>query len=218
KVDREERPDIDDVCMTIRHMLTGSGGWPLSIVMTPDKKPFFAATYIPKETRFGRIGMLELIPRIKDVWENRIDEVLASANQITTSLQGIASNAPSQDLNPSLLDQTYELLASRFDEKYGGFGSAPKFPTPHNLLFLLRYWKRTQKSQSLEMVERTLQQMKLGGIYDHVGFGFHRYSTDQEWLVPHFEKMLYDQAMLAIAYTEAYQATGKEEYAATTRE
>ncbi len=218
KVDREERPDIDDVYMTICHMLTGSGGWPLSIVMTPDKKPFFAATYIPKETRFGRIGMLELIPRIKDVWENRIDEVLASANQITTSLQGMASTAPGQDLNSSLLDQTYELLASRFDEKYGGFGSAPKFPTPHNLLFLLRYWKRTQKSQALEMVERTLQQMKLGGIYDHVGFGFHRYSTDQEWLVPHFEKMLYDQAMLAIAYTEAYQATGKDEYAATTRE
>ena len=218
KVDREERPDIDDVYMTICQMMTGSGGWPLSVVMTPEKKPFFAATYIPKETRFGRIGMLELIPRIKDVWESRIDEVLASANQITTSLQGIASNAPGQDLDSSLLDQTYELLASRFDEKYGGFGSAPKFPTPHNLLFLLRYWKRTQKSQALDMVERTLQQMRLGGIYDHVGFGFHRYSTDQEWLVPHFEKMLYDQAMLAIAYTEVHQATGKEEYAATTRE
>lgn len=218
KVDREERPDIDDVYMTVSQMLNGSGGWPLTIIMTPDRKPFFASTYIPRETRFGRIGMLDLVPRIKEVWQNRKDEVLASADQITASLQGMSTQKPGQELNEQLLDMAFQQLSRRFDEHDGGFGTAPKFPTPHNLLFLLRYWRKTGNENALEMVEKTLHKMRQGGIYDHVGFGFHRYSTDREWLVPHFEKMLYDQAMLLMAYTEAFQATGNIEYGKTIRE
>ncbi|MFC1964647.1 thioredoxin domain-containing protein [Chloroflexota bacterium] len=218
KVDREERPDIDLVYMTACQMMTGSGGWPLTIIMTPDKEPFFAATYIPKETRFGRVGILELIPRIKDIWATRQIEALSSASQITTALQGTTLEAPGKELNDSVLHLAYEQLAGRFDERYGGFSQAPKFLTPHNLLFLLRYWRRTGNEKALQIVEKTLQSMRRGGIYDHIGFGFHRYSTDLRWLVPHFEKMLYDQALLAIAYTEAYQATKKAEYAKTAHE
>ena len=218
KVDREERPDLDNIYMSVCQMLTGSGGWPLTIIMTPDKKPFFAGTYFPKENRFGRIGMLDLIPRIKEIWITKRDEVVKSANQITAALGQVSKYPPGEELGEPTLKSGYKHLAQRFDEQYGGFGSAPKFPTPHNLLFLLRYWKRTGNEKSLWMVEKTLQAMRNGGIYDHVGFGFHRYSTDQLWLVPHFEKMLYDQALLAMAYTEAYQATGKGEYAQTARE
>ena len=218
KVDREERPDINSVYMTVCQMMTGSGGWPLTIIMTPNKDPFFAATYIPKETQFGRIGMLTLIPRIKELWSTRQAEVFSSATQITASLQNTAPGAPGESLSEPLLHLAYEQLLERFDEHHGGFGNSPKFPTPHNLLFLLRYWKRTGNEKALNMVEKTLQAMRHGGIYDHVGFGFHRYSTDSRWLVPHFEKMLYDQALLAMAYTEAYQATGKEEYAQTAKE
>ncbi len=218
KVDREERPDLDNIYMAVCQMMTGGGGWPLTIIMTPDKKPFFAGTYFPKESRYGRIGMLDLIPRVKELWITKPDEVFKSANQITLALQQISSGAPGEDLGESTLRTAYEQLAQRFDAQYGGFGSAPKFPTPHNLLFLLRYWKRTGNEKALQMVEKTLRALRSGGIYDHVGFGFHRYSTDQLWLVPHFEKMLYDQALLAMAYTEVYQATGKWEYAQTARE
>jgi uncharacterized protein YyaL (SSP411 family) len=218
KVDREERPDIDNVYMGSCQMMTGGGGWPLNIIMTPDKKPFFAATYIPREDRFGLIGMLELIPRIRELWTTQQGEALTLSNRIATALQQTSQDAPGEELHEATLELTYEQLAKRFDEQHAGFGSAPKFPTPHNLLFLLRYWKRSGNKRALEMVEETLQAMQRGGIYDHVGFGFHRYSTDSQWLVPHFEKMLYDQAMLAMAYTEAYQATGKEEYGKTARE
>jgi len=218
KVDREERPDIDNVYMTACQSMTGSGGWPLSIIMAPDKKPFFAATYIPREGRFGLIGMLELIPRIRELWTTRRGEALSLSNKIATALQQTSQDAPGEELDKAILGLTYEQLANRFDEQHAGFSSAPKFPTPHNLLFLLRYWKRSGNKKALDMVEKTLQAMQRGGIYDHVGFGFHRYSTDSKWLVPHFEKMLYDQALLAMAYTEAYQATGKEDYGKTARE
>jgi len=218
KVDREERPDIDNIYMAICQIMTGSGGWPLTVIMTPDAKPFFTATYIPKERRLGLIGMLELIPRIKELWTTRRGEVLSSANEITAALQQMAQDEPGEALDESTLKLAYEQLADRFDEQHGGFGNAPKFPIAHNLLFLLRYWKRSGNEKALEMVEKTLRAMRYGGIYDHVGFGFHRYSTDSKWLVPHFEKMLYDQAMLAMAYTEAYQATGKEEYMKTVTE
>jgi hypothetical protein len=218
KVDREERPDIDEIYMKVSQMLTGSGGWPLTIIMTPDRKPFFAATYIPKNTRFGRMGMLDLIPRIKEVWEKQREEVLNSAVQIIDALQQNSQHAPQQELDESVLKQAYEQLSSLYDEKDGGFGSSPKFPSPHNFLFLLRYWKQTGNERALEMVEKTLQSMRRGGIFDQVGFGFHRYSTDSKWLVPHFEKMLYDQAMLAMAYTETYQATGNEEYKRAAKE
>ncbi|MFH1125034.1 MAG: thioredoxin domain-containing protein, partial [Pseudomonadota bacterium] len=218
KVDREERPDLDHVYMTACQMLTGSGGWPLTIVMTPDKRPFFAATYIPKGSRFGRTGMMELIPRLRDTWRTRRDEVLASAESITQSLQGLEKESQGGDLDRSVLDRAYEELSKRFDKTYGGFSNAPKFPTPHNFFFMLRFWKRTGNSEALKMVEKTLQKIRWGGIYDQVGFGFHRYSTDREWLVPHFEKMLYDQAMLALAYLETYQAAGEGVYGDTARE
>jgi len=218
KVDREERPDIDSTYMTVCQMLTGSGGWPLTIVMTPEKKPFFAGTYFPKTGRFGRVGVVELAQKIQELWKTRHSDILTQADRITDFLRESAGNKAGGDLGQSELQSAYHQLAERFESRYGGFGNAPKFPTPHNLLFLLRYWKRTGNGQALTMVEKTLQAMRQGGIYDHVGFGFHRYSTDAQWLVPHFEKMLYDQAMLALAYIEAYQATHREEYAKTARE
>jgi uncharacterized protein YyaL (SSP411 family) len=219
KVDREERPDIDNIYIAVCQMISKGGcGWPLNIVMTPDKKPFFAATYVPKESRFGRTGMLELIPRIKDVWTKQHNEVLESANKITAALQRGSKDSEGEELGKSTLKVAYQQLAQSFDNRHGGFGDAPKFPTAHNLLFTLRYWKRSSDADALKIVEKTLQAMRQGGIYDHIGFGFHRYSTDAEWFVPHFEKMLYDQAMISMAYIEAYQATGKEEYAKTARE
>ena len=218
KVDREERPDLDHVYMTVCQMMTGSGGWPLTIVMTPDKKPFFAATYIPKQSRFGRSGMMELIPRIQSIWATRREEVLDSAENILKAIRGTEPTNLGDDLDRSVLERAYRDFAARFDEDFGGFGVAPKFPTPHNFFFLLRYWKRSGDMKAVELVERTLEALRLGGIFDQVGFGFHRYSTDRAWLVPHFEKMLYDQALLALAYLETYQVTGKQTYATTARE
>jgi uncharacterized protein YyaL (SSP411 family) len=218
KVDREERPDIDAIYMTVCQMMSGSGGWPLNIIMTPDKEAFFAATYIPKESRLGRTGLLELTPRIKDLWTTRQGELLASAAEITAALQQAGLDARGEELDESMLHLVFAQLVEHFDEQHGGFGFAPKFPTPHNYIFLLHYWKRTGNEKALQMVEKTLQEMQHGGIYDPVGFGFHRYSTDSQWRVPHFEKMLYDQAMLAMVYTGAYQATGKERYAQTARD
>jgi len=218
KVDREERPDIDNVYMNVALMLMGSGGWPLNVILTPDKKPFFAATYIPKDNRFGQKGLLELIPQIKQMWLTQRDKVVGSANQITATLRESSGGSTGGELDASTLKTAFDQFDHQFDKQNGGFGRAQKFPTPHNLLFLLRYWKRTGQPKALEMVEKTLQAMRGGGMYDHVGFGFHRYSTEPTWHVPHFEKMLYDQAMLALAYLEAYQATGNEEYAKTARE
>ncbi|MDR4505234.1 MAG: thioredoxin domain-containing protein [Candidatus Scalindua sp.] len=218
KVDREERPDIDNIYMTVCQMMTGSGGWPLTIFMTPDKKPFFAGTYIPRETRFGRTGLMELIPNIKEVWQTRHAEIIKTADQITASLNQPSDGSKGLKLDESTLKTAFEQLSSRFDEQSGGFGTAPKFPTSQNFLFLLRYWHKTKDEKALRMVERSLKSLRMGGVYDHFGFGFHRYSTDSKWLVPHFEKMLYDQALLAVAYIEACQATGKEEYRDTAKE
>ena len=218
KVDREERPDIDAIYMTVCQMMSGSGGWPLTIMMTPDKEAFFSATYIPKGSQLGRTGLLDLIPRIKELWATRRGELVESAAETTAALQQIGLDARGEELDESILDLAYAQLVEHFDEQHGGFGGLPKFPTPHNYIFLLHYWKRTGNEKALQMVEKTIQAMRHGGIYDHVGFGFHRYSTDSQWRVPHFEKMLYDQAMLAMVYTEAYQATGKEKYAQTARE
>jgi uncharacterized protein YyaL (SSP411 family) len=162
--------------------------------------------------------MMELIPHIRELWATRQGEALSLSNKIAAALQQTSQDTAGEELDEATLELTYEQLAERFDGQRAGFGSAPKFPTPHNLFFLLRYWKRGGNKAALDMVEKTLQAMRRGGIYDHVGFGFHRYSTDSQWLVPHFEKMLYDQAMLAMAYTEAYQATGKEDYERTARE
>ncbi len=210
KIDREERPDIDGIYMKVCQAMTGSGGWPLNIIMTHDKKPFFAATYLPKESKFGRQGMMEIIPQIRDIWKKNRGGAEALAAEVISFLKD--KQKAGEELKEDVLHVAYEQLLEAFDEQNGGFGSAPKFPTPHNLTFLLRYWKRTGDLMALRMVERTLSAISMGGIYDHVGFGFHRYSTDAGWLVPHFEKMLYDQALLAIAYTEAYQATGNVEF------
>ncbi|TFH49177.1 MAG: thioredoxin domain-containing protein, partial [Methanothrix sp.] len=220
KVDREERPDIDQMYMSVAQAMTGRGGWPLTIIMTPEKKPFFAATYIPKTGRFGQAGMMEIIPRIKEIWENNREELLNSADKILDYLKQAQSQPSAQaaNLDGAFLERGYAALDSIYDPQNGGFGTAPKFPTPHNLFFLLRHWHRSGDEHALQMVEAILQAMRMGGIYDHVGFGFHRYSTDAQWLVPHFEKMLYDQTLMAIAYTEGHQATGKEEYARTARE
>jgi uncharacterized protein YyaL (SSP411 family) len=218
KVDREERPDIDNIYMTVTQALTGSGGWPMTVVLTPDGEPFFAGTYFPKRSRFNRPGMMDLLPQLAGAWETRRDEVTQSAQQISAQLRQMSGGAPGEALTQETLDTAHSQLARRYDASLGGFGSAPKFPTPHNLLFLLRHWRRTGDAATLDMVETTLQAMRRGGIFDHVGFGFHRYSTDREWLVPHFEKMLYDQALLAMAFVETYQATRDEFYADTARE
>jgi uncharacterized protein YyaL (SSP411 family) len=215
KVDREERPDLDNVYMTVSQMMTGTGGWPLTIIMTPDKKPFFAATYIPKQSRMGMSGLVELVPKIEEYWKNRRGELIREGEQMISALKRFSKPVPSGEVDESDVESAYEQLLGSFDEAHGGFGEAPKFPTPHRMLFLLRYWKRSSDRAALVMAERTLEAMRRGGIFDQLGFGFHRYSTDSFWMVPHFEKMLYDQALLTIAYLEAFQATGKKEYALT---
>ncbi len=207
KVDREERPDIDNTYMLVCQMLTGSGGWPLNVFLTPDKKPFYAATYIPREGRQGRPGMRELIPWISQLWENERDKITGSSEQIIDAFQKSNAFESGDRLGQDVLDKAYLQYEQQFDQQYGGFGSSPKFPSPHNLMLLLRYAKQNPNSEALPMVEKTLTKMRQGGLFDHVGWGFHRYSTDREWLVPHFEKMLYDQALLLMAYTEAWQLT-----------
>jgi hypothetical protein len=218
KVDREERPDIDAVYMTVCQAMTGNGGWPLTIIMTPDKQPFFAGTYFPPESRHGLIGMRELADRIADLWKNRRPDLLKSAGQVTELLRNYRSPAAGPLSEISLLSSALDELTGAYDPESGGFGGAPKFPTPQKLIYLLRCWKRFNDEQALRMVENTLQAMRRGGIFDHVGFGFHRYATDAAWLLPHFEKMLYDQAMIAVACLETYQATGGHEYAKTASE
>jgi uncharacterized protein YyaL (SSP411 family) len=214
KVDREERPDIDQVYMAAALALTGSGGWPLTIIMTPDKKPFFAATYIPPGGVPGQTGLVELIPRIIHVWRERRGEVIAAAEGMAALLEPGPSGPGLRTAEEALARAAGE-LRYRFDREHGGFGTAPKFPAPHTLVFLLRAYRRSGDPGALAMAEQTLRAMRNGGIYDHLGSGFHRYATDASWRVPHFEKMLYDQALLAQAYTEAYQVTGTALYRET---
>lgn len=218
KVDREERPDIDKLYMTVCQVLTGGGGWPLTIMLTPDRRPFYAATYIPREGRPGMAGMLALIPGLGEVWRREREKVLDSVEEIEGVLQRMDPGGSGEIPPDAVLRDAYDDLRRRFDERYGGFGSAPKFPMAEHLFFLLRYADRTGESPPLAMVEKTLEAMRQGGIYDSVGFGFHRYSTDAQWRMPHFEKMLYDQALMALAYTEAFSATGRAFYERTARE
>jgi uncharacterized protein YyaL (SSP411 family) len=207
KVDREERPDIDGIYMTVAQLTTGHGGWPLTILMTPDRVPFLAATYIPREDRHGRVGMLNLVPRIREAWERDRAALLDSSAAIRQRLESMAeADFGGRSLGVDVLRQGFADLAAEFDREHAGFGSAPKFPTPHRLLFLLRYWRRTGVAQARDMVDQTLDSLRAGGVFDQLGFGFHRYSTDREWLLPHFEKMLYDQAMLMLAYAESCEA------------
>lgn len=218
KVDREERPDIDSIYMEVCQMFTGRGGWPLNIVMSPEKKPFFAATYIPRETKLGIIGMLDLIPMLKNSWETQREKLIASGDQSIELLRSSVEKRVGEKPGEGLLHQAYKDIESSFDSVNGGFGNAPKFPSAHSLFFLLRYYRRTGITDALHMVEKTLSAMAQGGIYDHVGFGFHRYSTDAGWIVPHFEKMLSDQALLTMAYAEAYQITGEDLFRITAKQ
>ena len=213
KVDREERPDIDAVYMNVCQALTGSGGWPLTIFMTPSGKPFFASTYIPKKSRYGKPGLQDLLWQITLLWKSNREPLLKSSEQITAAIQrsGRLSGNHSPDRN--LLLKGYHMLQQNFESAFGGFGLAPKFPTPHNLLFLMRIYAVEKEPKALQMAEHTLQAMASGGIFDHIGGGFSRYSTDEKWLVPHFEKMLYDNALLILAYLEAFQLTKNSYYA-----
>ena len=219
KVDREERPDIDQVYMTAIQAMTGSGGWPLTVFLTPDGRPITGGTYFPPEDMRGRVGMKTLLPRLAGLWKEKRSEMEEAGVQLASLLQ---AQVPPQGRSLILSEEIFTLahgqFASHFDSVYGGFGKAPKFPRTHDLSFLLRYWKRTGGAHELEMVKVTLDHMARGGIYDHLGGGFHRYSTDEYWLMPHFEKMLYDQALLAQAYLEAYQATRIQEYADVARD
>jgi len=212
KVDREERPDIDSVYMAVCQQMTGQGGWPLTVVLTPQKEPFFAGTYFPKYGRRGSIGLVDLLTRIARLWKEQRDELQKSAGIITAALRQETRKMPGGTPEEWVLDRGFDELAARFDPVNGGFGRAPKFPTPETLLFLFRYWKRTGSSHALLMAEQTLDALRCGGIHDHLGGGFHRYSTDAQWRVPHFEKMLYDQALLLMAFSEGWLATKRPEY------
>ncbi|MBO8155395.1 MAG: thioredoxin domain-containing protein [Bacillaceae bacterium] len=212
KVDREERPDIDSVYMRVCQLLTGQGGWPLSVFLTPDKKPFYAGTYFPKTSRYNMPGFVDVITQLYDKYQKSPDKIADVSDKIINNLKPSAG-VSQESLGKEHLVKTYKRLARSFDSKYGGFTGAPKFPTPHNLMFLMRYhiWNQDE-NDALNIVEKTLDAMADGGIYDHIGYGFARYSTDGKWLVPHFEKMLYDNALLLSAYTEAYQLTGKQRF------
>ncbi len=208
KVDREERPDIDTVYMTVCQAFTGQGGWPLTIVMTPLQKPFFAATYLPKETNGPFRGMMDLLPALLELWRDERERVVKQGEATTRFLLEQEQSRPRQKSpDEALIRSAAQQLKSSFDPQYGGFSKAPKFPMPHMLLLLLRYAQQTGDNPSLKMAEETLAHMYRGGIFDHIGGGFSRYSTDRKWLVPHFEKMLYDNALLLWAYSEAFAQT-----------
>jgi uncharacterized protein YyaL (SSP411 family) len=218
KVDREERPDIDSYYMTVCQLLSGTAGWPLTIIMSPEKQPFFATTYLPKTSRFGRIGLTEFIPQVENMWKTRKEQLMKSSHDISALIRHTTKQEEAEELTEPILHAAYEGLDAQYDNQAGGFGRAPKFPMPHNLLFLMRYWQNTGQERALNIVEDTLTAMRMGGIYDHIGYGFHRYSTDKNWRLPHFEKMLYDQALLILTYTEAYAITKKPLYKTTARE
>jgi len=213
KVDREERPDLDELYMNAVQVMTGSGGWPMTVFLTPDLIPFHAGTYFPPEDRGGMPGFSKVLVVVSDYYHSHRGEVEKMEAQLKNALHQIAEIIPSQEaVGDKVLSKAFNALESQFDPIYGGFGNAPKFPSSMALSFLLRNWKSTGSKKALEMVEKTLEKMANGGIYDHLGGGFHRYSVDERWLIPHFEKMLYDNALLSRTYFEAYQATRKERY------
>ena len=213
KVDREERPDIDNVYMAACQAATGSGGWPMTIIMAPDGKPFYAATYLPKSGKWGRPGLLQVLESVQKKWQGKRQELLAYGEKLVSFIQTAqARQLPVAPLSAEILQQGFNQLEKSFDAKYGGFGKAPKFPTPHNMLLLLQYYRRSQTPNALAMVRKTLDSMHAGGIYDHLGFGFARYSVDEKWIVPHFEKMLYDNALLALCCLETAELTGAAEH------
>ncbi|MDG6985292.1 MAG: thioredoxin domain-containing protein [Nitrososphaerota archaeon] len=217
KVDREERPEVDAYYMGAVQAMTGGGGWPLSVFLTPDLKPFYGGTYFPPEPRFGMPSFMQVLEFVANLWKDKRDEVTANTEQVMKALSEQSGTIPGKPDRSALEDGFAELVSS-VDQAHGGFGTAPKFPLPVSLGFLLRYHFRSRNELALRAVQKTLDEMMAGGIRDHVGGGFHRYSTDRTWLVPHFEKMLYDNALLARVYAEAYQVTGKAEYAEVVRD
>ncbi|HXT61320.1 MAG TPA: thioredoxin domain-containing protein [Pirellulales bacterium] len=219
KVDREERPDLDQVYMNAVQMMTGRGGWPMSVFLTPDLRPFYGGTYWPPTGRMGMPGFDQVLSAVADAWQNRRSQVFEQAGDLTAELQRAASSAHAPgELSAQPLKKAEVALERIFDHQHGGFGSAPKFPHPMDLRVLLRRWRREPRDELLRLVTLTLDKMAAGGIYDQLGGGFHRYSVDERWLTPHFEKMLYDNALLAQCYVEAYQATGRADYARVARE
>ncbi|MBZ5576161.1 MAG: thioredoxin domain-containing protein [Acidobacteriia bacterium] len=221
KVDREERPDVDRVYMTFVQASTGGGGWPMSVWLTPDLKPFFGGTYFPPENRYGHPGFGSVLTQIAAAWLSDRQQILGSARDVIEQLRKTVAVAPLRPGAPILdaaqLDSGFFVFRRTFDSRLGGFGGAPKFPRPSVHNFLLRYYARTKNREALDMVLVTLREMAKGGMHDQLGGGFHRYSVDERWFVPHFEKMLYDQAQLAISYLEAFQITGDGEFAETAR-
>ncbi len=214
KVDREQRPDIDDIYMKAVQMMTGSGGWPLSVFLTPDGKPFYGGTYYPPQDSYGRPGFSNILLTIAKAWKEQKGDLVNSADRLTDMLTESTASAQT-DISANLLDNTFSYLKRIFDPANGGFGTAPKFPQPQNIIMLLRYYRRTGNAEALQMATATLDKMADGGIHDHLGGGFHRYATDAIWLVPHFEKMLYDQALISKVYIDGYMANGNKRYAET---
>ncbi len=221
KVDREERPDVDAIYMTVVQLLTGQGGWPMTVFLTPDGRPFYGGTYFPPHDMYGKPGFSRLLYAIAEAWTVRQAELEQQGTDIVKELEresGLGTHSTTELLTPAVLDNAYSKLVERFDANYGGFGGAPKFPQPDVLNFLLKLHARTRRQDPLNMVEKTLHGMALGGMYDQLGGGFHRYSTDATWLVPHFEKMLYDNAQLVQTYARAYQITRKPFYKGVAEE
>ena len=222
KVDREERPDVDAIYMTAVQLLTGSGGWPMTVWLTPDRKPFYGGTYFPARDgdRGARVGFLTLLGKLREAYDQQPDRVSKASGEIVQAVRDGLSAGPAGDKLPdaTVLKEAFRHYRDSFDWANGGLGGAPKFPSSLPVRFLLRYHRRTGDAQALQMATLTLEKMAAGGMYDHVGGGFHRYSTDARWLVPHFEKMLYDNALLAFDYLEAYQATGRKDFAGVARE
>ncbi len=218
KVDREERPDIDSMYMAATLAITGSGGWPMSVFLFPDGRPIYAGTYFPPQTKYGRTGFLPLLKSINDAWQNKKDQLDSAADVFVKALVDSNRKADDSSLESGVFDKCYVSLENDFDTQNGGFGNKPKFPRPVIFNFLFRYWYRTQKEPAAKMVLQTLQNMARGGMYDQIGGGFHRYSVDENWFVPHFEKMLYDQSQLLRSYLEGYQITGHRQYFTTAKE
>lgn len=218
KVDRETRPDVDSVYMKAVQAMTGTGGWPLSVFLAPEGKPFYGGTYFPPRQMYGRPSFKQLLLAIAEAWRNKRQDLLASAQKIDEVLQSAQIGGSKMSLSHRIGQEAFTQFSRAFDEAHGGFGSAPKFPQPGVLSWILGFWRRSGQPEARRMVEATLDAMAVGGIYDHLGGGFHRYATDVRWLVPHFEKMLYDQALLSQVYVQAYQASGKESYADVARD
>jgi uncharacterized protein YyaL (SSP411 family) len=222
KVDREERPDVDRVYMTFVQATTGGGGWPMSAWLTPDLKPFVGGTYFPPEDRYGQPGFKKVLERIAAAWKENHDKIVEQGNKIVAALRESQETTGEGKIDAAILHSAYQQIDRSYDPTEGGFGSAPKFPRPVTLNFLTRFYARDPKSESgrhaLEMILLTLRKMAAGGMHDHIGGGFHRYSVDRYWHVPHFEKMLYDQAQLAVAYLDAFQITQDRQYESVARD